>query len=229
MAPVTNGAACQIKIINKETQEDGSTKDVTYGPYTLYRSSVDDTGEDVVIDAGVMEAGKYYVVKLKKERFYFVGQTQIHAMARLVDKLPTQEEAAQDKVNFACDNIGYVVNPESPYTISKIGERIKVCDGGDYGKIYTDELALQRAEYELYVSSRLTDSVTVECILIPWLDVNNKISYTAHMSSSHESAQYMISDISFDIGEGTMKIKMAHFYPYYPNTVQLVPTVTEES
>lgn len=229
LAPVTNGAACQIKIINKETQEDGSTKDVTYGPYTLYRSSVDDTGEDVVIDAGVMEAGKYYVVKLKKERFYFVGQTQIHAMARLVDKLPTQEEAAQDKVNFACDNIGYVVNPESPYTISKIGERIKVCDGGDYGKIYTDELALQRAEYELYVSSRLTDSVTVECILIPWLDVNNKISYTAHMSSSHEPAQYMISDISFDIGEGTMKIKMAHFYPYYPNTVQLVPTVTEES
>lgn len=229
LAPETNTQGCKIKIINNEAQEDGSTKDVEYGPYVLYRSSVDDTGEDVVIDAGVMEANKYYVIKLKKEKFYFVGQTQIHAMARLVDSLPTPEEAAKDKENFACDNIGYVVNPESPYTISKIGERIKVCDGGDYSKIYTDELALQRAEYELYVSSRLTDSLSIDCILIPWLDVNNKISYTANMTKDHTAQQYMINAISFDIGDGTMRIKMSRFYPYYPNTVQLVPTITDES
>lgn len=129
------------------------------------------------------------------------------------------------KQRFACDNIGYVVNPDSPFTISKIGEKINVCDGGDFSKIYTDELALQRAEYELYLSSRLTDSISVECILIPWFDVNNKVSYTAKTSSNHEPSQYMISSINFDIGSGTMKMKMSHFYPFYPNSVVLPDVV----
>lgn len=227
LAPVTNPGECQIKIINTETNPDTGTKsDKEYGPYKLYRTAVDDTGEDVLLEAGTMEAGKYYVVKLKKEKAYFVGQTQIHAMARLVNELPDAAKAAQDKKDFACDNIGYVVNPESPFTIDKIGERIKVCNGGDYEKIYTDELALQRAEYEIYVGSRLTDSISVECILIPWLDVNQKISYTPHMTQITEPHQYMISSIDFDLTSGTMTLKMARFYPYYPNTVQLVPTQT---
>lgn len=229
LAPKFNPSNCKIKIINSEKQSDGSSQDVVYGPFLVYRSSVDDTGEDVLLEQGTMESNKYYVVKYKKEKFYFVGQTQIHAMVRLVDKLPSAEQAAKDKVNFACDNLGYVVNPDSPFTISKIGEKVRVCNGGDYAKIYTDELALQRAEYELYVSSRLTDSITLDCILIPWLDVNNKISYMPKNSKEHTVNQYIISNISFDIGEGTMKMKIAHFYPFYPNTVQLVPTHTVES
>ena len=230
LAPATNPGECAVKIINTETNPDtGAKTDKTYGPYKLYRSSVDDTGEDVLLDAGTMEAEKYYVVKLKKDRMYFVGQTQIHAMARLVNELPSAEQAKKDKADFACDNIGYVVNPESPFTIDKIGERIKVCSSGDYEKIYTDELALQRAEYEIYVGSRLTDSISVECILIPWLDVNQKISYKPHMSTVTEPQQYMVSSLSFDLNSGTMTVKMAHFYPYYPNTVQLVPTETVTS
>ena len=226
----TNPGECQIKIINVETDaKTGKKNEKEYGPYKLYRSAVDDTGEDVLLEAKTMEAKKYYVVKLKKEKMYFVGQTQVHAMVRLVNALPSAEQAKKDKENFACDNLGYVVNPESPFTIDKIGERIKVCSSGDYEKIYTDELALQRAEYELYVGSRLTDSISVECILIPWLDVNQKISYKPHMTTDKEPNQYMISSLSFDLTSGTMTVKMAHFYPYYPNTVQLVPTVTVTS
>ena len=231
LAPQTNTGYCQVQIVNTEADANtGAKKDVVYGPYPLYRSEVSDTGADQYLSAGTMENGKYYVIKFKKEnnvpKFIFVGQTQIHAMARLVEKTPTAEQAAKDKVNFACDNIGYVVNPESPFTLEKIGERIKVCNGGDYEKIYTDELALQRAEYELYLGSRLTDSISVECLLIPWLDVNQKISYTAHMADVKEPRQYMISSINFDLGSGTMTVKMARFYPYYPNTVVLVPTYT---
>lgn len=162
----------------------------------------------------------------KKFKFIFIGQTQVHAMARLVKELPNAEQAAKDKAAFACDNIGYVVNPESPFTIDKIGERIKVCNSGDYEKIYTDELALQRAEYELYLGARLTDSISVECLLIPWLDVNQKVSYTAHLASEKKPQQYMISSINYELGSGTMTVKMARFYPYYPNTVVLVPTET---
>lgn len=231
LAPQTNETGCKIQIINTVTDPNtGAKSDVTYGPFTLYRSALSDTGEDAAIAAGTMEKGKYYVVQYKKEnkveKLIFVGQTQVHAMTRLVSTKPTAEQAAADKANFACDNIGYVVNPDSPFTIDKIGERIKVCSGGDYEKIYTDELALQRAEYELYVGSRLTDSISVECILIPWLDVNQKVSYTAHMADVQEPRQYMINSINFDLGGGTMTVKMARFYPYYPNTVVLVPTTT---
>lgn len=235
LAPAANLANCKIKIINKEKDDEtGATKDVTYGPYPLYRSSLSDTGEDMSIDAGTMEAGKYYVVqykvesgeKDKKYKFIFVGQTQVHAMARLVNKLPTAEQAANDKKAFACDNIGYVVNPDSPFTIGKIGERVKVCSSGDYEKIYTDELALQRAEYELYLGARMTDSISVECVLIPWLDVGQKIEYTAHLADTQGPRQYMINSINFDLGAGTMSLKMTRFYPYYPNTVVLVPTET---
>ncbi len=235
LAPETNPDGCQVQIINTETDPNTGTKsEKTYGPYPLYRSALSDTGEDMSIAAGTMEKGKYYVVQYKQEygegekkfKFIFIGQTQVHAMARLVKELPNAEQAAKDKAAFACDNIGYVVNPESPFTIDKIGERIKVCNSGDYEKIYTDELALQRAEYELYLGARLTDNISVECLLIPWLDVNQKVSYTAHLASEKKPQQYMISSINYELGSGTMTVKMARFYPYYPNTVVLVPTET---
>lgn len=74
-----------------------------------------DTGEDMSIATGTMEKGKYYVVQYKQEygegekkfKFIFIGQTQVHAMARLVKELPNAEQAAKDKAAFACDNIGY--------------------------------------------------------------------------------------------------------------------------
>lgn len=231
LAARENPAECSVKIVNTEPVSEGAveTHQVTYGPFVLYRSSVDDAGEDVRLSSGIMEAGKYYVVRLKKDRTYFIGQTQIHAIVRLVNEMPSAEQAQKNKQLFACDNIGYVVNPDSPFTVEKIGEKVKVCSGGDYEKIYTDELALQRGEYEIYVGSRLTDSLTVECILIPWLDVNNKVSYTARLADKKEERQYRISNISMNLGSGTMTITMVRFYPYYPNTVKLPGVVTETS
>lgn len=232
LAPVSNPDNCKIKILNTETDPSTGAKNVvTYGPYPLYRSVLDDAGKDVYLSAGTMEKGKYYVIQYKKEagveKCIFVGQTQVHAMTMLVGKKPTAAQTAQDKAKYACDNIGYVVNPDSPFTIDKIGERVNVCNGGDYEKIYTDELALERAEYELYVASRLTDSITVEMIMIPWLDVNQKIEYTAQMADKQEPRQYMVNSIDTNIGTGTMTVKLVRFYPYYPNTVVLVPTETE--
>lgn len=228
LAPSGNPSHCSVKIVNVEPTSAGAsqTHEVTYGPFDLCRSSVDDTGSDVLLDGGIMKKDKYYVVKLNKNKMYFIGQTQIHSMVRLVGKMPDVKQAEKYKETFACDNIGYVVNPESPFTIEKIGERVKVCSGGEYEKICTDELAMQRAEYELYVGSRLTDTLSVECILIPWLDVNQKVEYTAHLADKKEVRQYMVSNISMNIGSGTMTVNMARFYPFYPNTVKLPPDIT---
>jgi hypothetical protein len=69
-------------------------------------------------------------------------------MAKEVKIEPTLEEKEQDKENESCDNILYVVNPDSPYTIEDIGEWRQVLSGDEYENIYSDELAVERAEYE---------------------------------------------------------------------------------
>lgn len=222
IAPNSNPANTKIYISSKNS--DGQTK--TFGPFLLYRGSVDENGADMVAQKGIIEKGKYYVVKLGKEKVYFVGQTQIHALAKLVDKLPTAAEAAADKVAENCDNIGYIVNPESPFTVQKLGRKVKVLSGSDCDGISTDELALERAEYEIYKRARLTDHISLQMILIPWLDVNKKVEYIPYSKLDNEVYQYIVSEIEMSFTEGTMNVTMSRFYPFYPNTVQLVDTST---
>lgn len=69
-------------------------------------------------------------------------------MAKEVSYEPTIAEKELDKINESCDNISYLVNPDSPYTIEKVGELRQILSGDDYEKIYADELAVERAEYE---------------------------------------------------------------------------------
>lgn len=197
--------------------------------YRLFQYAVSADGEDVPLPVNTLEENKYYVFKIGDDDCaYLVGQTQIHAIVKYVSHLPSEEQIALDKTEYACDNIGYIENPDSPFTVEKIGERLMVCNGGDYDSIYTDSLAVQRAEYEIYTHARLTDSIQIECLLIPWLDVNNKITYKPFMNPEDEASQYIISDISYNIGAGTMSISLAKFYPFYPNSVVLANTITEE-
>lgn len=72
-------------------------------------------------------------------------------------------------------------NPESPFYIyGSVGEIRLVLYGGEYDNIYSDDLAQQRANYELWKRTRLEDTITLTCIPIPWLDVNQLVEYTSH-------------------------------------------------
>jgi len=96
-----------------------------------------------------------------------------------------------------------------------IGRIRKVCMGGDYDLIYTDDLAYQRALYELYLANNLNDSLTINCVPIYWLDVNNLMSYT--LPDEEEPTLWMIQNISVDLSQdGTMSITAIKFYPAYP-------------
>ena len=67
-------------------------------------------------------------------------------------------------------------NAESPFCISKVGQINYIVDDE---RIYSNELAKDRADYELYLHARLNDSISLEIVPIPWLnDVNIKIAYT---------------------------------------------------
>lgn len=108
-------------------------------------------------------------------------------------------------------------NEDSQFSIQKIGERLQVLSGGNYDNIYSDTVAQQTAEYENWKSSRLTDTITLTTLLIPWLDVNQKVEYTT--LSTNETNQYITKTITFDFTSGIQTITMCRFYPLYPNII----------
>lgn len=224
-----------ITINNTVTETDGENTTPNayqHGPFTLYASDVDEDGTDVPIDGTKLAADTMIVIKYSKDMkaLYYRGEQQTHAMVMLVDKQPTEEELKKYKRDEACNNIKFISLEESTgsiteanprFTIEKIGRRNKVCSGPEYEVYYTDESAMQCAEYELWKSCRLTDSVNVECLLIPWLDVNQKITYVPKYIDTHgEALEFIIKKIDISIGEGTMTLTLMRYFPYYPYIVQ---------
>lgn len=226
-----------ITIVNSVTETDNnnntSTKEYTHGPYKLYATDVDEKGTDVEMDGTTIAPDMMIVVQYSPtyKKFYYRGEQQAHAMTFLVSKMPTEKEIEQAKENEACNNIKYVcltdnnvnlntqANPR--FTIEKIGRRNKVCSGSEYEMYTTDESTMQCAEYMLWKCGRLTDSVTVDCLLVPWLDVNQKISYIPrYIDTNGEPLDFIIKKISITLGEGTMTLTLSRYYPYYPYIVQ---------
>lgn len=163
----------------------------------------------------------------------FYGEFQPHAVCMLVDKEPKEEQKKKDKITYNCQQISYIYNEgtvtdydssgnihnyplteECPYTIEKCGTILQVLSGNDYDQIYTTDLARQRAEYETWKSGRLTDSITIETTLIPFLDVNQKITFKS--LRTHEINTYIIDKISHSFDSFTTTIEMHKFYATYP-------------
>lgn len=116
--------------------------------------------------------------------------------------------------------ISYDNNPSSPFYVgdpigsSSIGRIRIVLYGGEYDNIYSDDLAKQRADFEIYQRSRLNDSINMTVIPIPWLDVNIVISH--RFGQKQEQAKYIIKSFSVDYSTGgTMDINAITWYPYY--------------
>lgn len=105
-------------------------------------------------------------------------------------------------------------NPLSPFYVNgEAGEIRIVLSGGDYDNIYTSELALERAKWELYTRCRLQDNVNVTCLPIYWLDVNWLVSITLpNINGIEETEQYIVKSIT--IGDA-QSITMQKYYSYY--------------
>ena len=115
--------------------------------------------------------------------------------------------------------IAYDDNPDSPFYVNgSIGRIRHVLYGGEYENITSDKMALERAKYELWKSTRLQDSITLTSIPNPWLDVNVLISHAIRGKSQENAAQYIIKSISTDYGiERTQSINAITYYPLYPD------------
>lgn len=163
----------------------------------------------------------------------FYGEFQVHAVCMLVEKEPSDEIKKQHRVKYNCQQVSYIYNSgnvttydiygnaytryeedDCPYTVEKCDEIEQSLSGNDYEQIYTTDLARQRAEYEAWKAGRLTDSITVETILIPFLDVNVKIKYKSVHRGQVDT--YIIDKISHSFDGFTTTIEMHRFYPIYP-------------
>ena len=79
--------------------------------------------------------------------------------------------------------------------------------------IYSDQLALERAEYENYQTTRLKNAITLTTLHMPWVDVNQKIEYTSQVTGKTDI--YIINSITGSSSEGTMTMNCIKYYPLY--------------
>ena len=142
--------------------------------------------------AVIPQANKFYVVQYKgEENFLFLGYQQPYAIAK-------------DE------------NPDSPFYINTIGEIRQVFYGNEYENIWSNDMAQQRANYELWLHTRLNDSISLSVVPLYWLDVNILVDYTR--VNTTETNQYIIKSIDTSLSpDGTQTINMVRYYPLYPD------------
>ncbi len=186
------------------------------------------------IGANELKPDNIYTFKIKKKytdgeyvvTTYLLGQWQVHAINVLTNgKRSGQYVTSSDGEKYElyskeyfqkfynCDRVDMTVIANSPFTVEKLGEIPDVKSGDEYENISSDDLAADRAKWENWKNCRLTDNITITTALLPFLDVNQKVSYKR--SDSDVEHQYIISSISHDFSGYTTTITMYRFYPLY--------------
>lgn len=134
----------------------------------------------------------YYVIKYKEDGkyWYFMGELQ---------------------PNYTIEEI----NPSSPFYVKGTTGKVRiVLSGGEYDNINTNDLAKQRAEWELYTRCRLLDNITITCVPIYWADVNKLINIT--FPNENTTQRYIIKQISTTGGvSGVQTIQAMKWYSFY--------------
>lgn len=189
---------------------------------------------DEPIKANVLKPDNVYAFRIKKNRAdgqdvikaYLLGQWQVHAINVLTNgKKSGQFVTGSDGKEYElysekyfqnvynCEHVDMTVIEDSPFTVEKLGEIPDIKVSGEYENITSDDLAADRAKWENWKNCRLTDSITITTALLPFLDVNKKVSYKR--SDSDTEHQYIISSISHDFSGYTTSITMYRFYPLH--------------
>ena len=210
---VNNERICVIPDVDSEAGQTMAIEGLAPCPIIIRKYSTDGTQIDEPIAAGVMKAGYPYVLRYMDGVFLYEGELNVHAIVKEVSALPSDEERAQDQIDNDCRTIEYVVNPESPFTVEKLGELRQVLSGGEYEDITTSQLAIERCRWENWKKTRLNDGATVTMLLLPFMEVNKKIRYTSPRTG--EKLTYMVKSVSMDFSGCTMTLELVRFYPYY--------------
>lgn len=142
--------------------------------------------------------------------FYYVCSYQIHAIAIMTNGDAKLNESYY-KEKYNTDNIVFITDKDNKYCIEYVGEIRKKYSGDKYANLESDVLAADYAKSKLEQLCRKTTSLSLEMIVVPWLDVNQKIEYKTQ--SSNEIKTYITKSISGDLLSGKMSVSLMEFYP----------------
>lgn len=155
--------------------------------------------DGTALAANAIKAGNSYVlsyltpsVSYPNGQFFFYGEYQIKG---------------EYEVNAADHPPG---DPLYDFCVETIGRKTQVFSGGEYDKIYSKDLAVQRAKYETHNACRYNDQLTLNMIAIPWLNGNEKIAY--YVKSLREVRQYTVKSFSMSFNAGTMTVNLVRAY-----------------
>lgn len=189
---------------------------------------------DEPIKANTLKPNEIYAFKIKKKRVdkqdvvkaYLLGQWQVHAINVLTNgkksgKFVTSSDGEEYELYskeyfqkfYNCERVDFTIIANSPFVVEKLGEIPDIKVSGEFENITSNDLAADRAKWENWKNCRLTDNITITTALLPFLDVNKKVSYKR--SDSDREHQYIISSISHDFAGYTTTITMYRFYPLY--------------
>lgn len=184
--------------------------------------------------ANMLKPNEIYAFKIKKKRIdkqdvvkaYLLGQWQVHAINILTNgkksgKFVTSSDGEEYELYskeyfqefYNCERVDFTIIANSPFVVEKLGEIPDIKVSGEFENITSNDLAADRAKWENWKNSRLTDNITITTALLPFLDVNKKVSYKR--SDSEREHQYVISSVSHDFARFTTTITMYRFYPLY--------------
>lgn len=108
---------------------------------------------------------------------------------------------------------------DCPFSTTRLG--YKIVQRKNYEKLWTDEYCYNQAQYDTYRASQMMESIDITMVIIPWIDVNQKVSYVmqnaedrkAKLADKDKIPQYIIKNINWSTFDGTMRLSMYRFQP----------------
>ena len=97
-------------------------------------------------------------------------------------------------------------NPNCPYSTANIKKNVHRIIKET---LFSDDLCYNQAEYETYKTCAMKDTINLTMVIVPWLEVNQKVEYTSKLTG--ETNQYMITNLSWSTLDGTMTLSMYRF------------------
>ena len=184
----------------------------------LPKRPVYDLTHGTPISSGKFNKDTTYVFRYSaaKQGFYYLSSFQVHAVAIMTngeifkDYKNESECKAYYSSKYNTDNIVFVIDKNNKYCIENIGELIKSLKDNTYANLETDSIAANYAQAKLNQLCRRSTSLSLEMIIVPWLDVNQKIQYKP--SDSDEVKTYITKSINGDLLSGTMSVSLIDFY-----------------
>lgn len=143
-------------------------------------------GDGNPLKQGNLEVDKIYVFRYRRSvsgnSLYLLGNFQCYG----------RYEEKSDDCQFSTTNLGY-----------------EIINSVEYETLSDDAACYNQAEYLTYKTTAMMDTITLNCVVIPWLTVNKKIEYTPRYN--HKKEQYIIKNISWSSGNGTMTMTLYKF------------------